>query len=359
MPYSENAEKYFNTVVGTEVPVDTHPIFSRVGEDKRMSGDGFASIRVFRQAKGYWGEYSFPATQDVIRIGSSPDTSNILIKDRALSGVQVVLRRTTEAWYVFEAGDQNLTVINGVKRKQAVISRKETCTLTIGAHRFLITGNKEDSEESPPVAGESRFTLNADGVDYHFPTRKTILIGGSSLCNLKIGEEDFSALILNLDNQFYLHPVSEVPDDDGFSDDIRAYPLSSGSQFFIYNHRFTVSFPAGAMSSGFKLMRKFSVPRLVLMELDDNGNVTNRLMLPQKGRSIFAGREKGNYFVFDSAKISRRHAQIMTNKNSVFIIDCGSTNGSHINDEKISRKIARPGDLVRFGDREFILGYSE
>lgn len=59
--------------------------------------------------------------------------------------------------------------------------------------------------------------------------------------------------------------------------------------------------------------------------------------------------------VLDSTEVSRHHAWIETapGGQSYLLVDEESRNGTYLNGRRISREPLRPGDLVRFGDREF------
>ena len=53
--------------------------------------------------------------------------------------------------------------------------------------------------------------------------------------------------------------------------------------------------------------------------------------------------------VADSS-ISRHHARLKRTDDGLMIEDLGSTNGTFLNDERVTAAIARDGDVVRFGN---------
>lgn len=57
----------------------------------------------------------------------------------------------------------------------------------------------------------------------------------------------------------------------------------------------------------------------------------------------------------DDAMLSRRHAQIETDGESVRISDLGSANGTYINNLRVQQAELRPDDELRFGSRSFVL----
>ncbi|MEJ2733558.1 MAG: VWA domain-containing protein [Anaerolineae bacterium] len=67
------------------------------------------------------------------------------------------------------------------------------------------------------------------------------------------------------------------------------------------------------------------------------------------------GRARDNQIIVDDPTVSRHHAWIKSEGERFLIFDIGSANGTYVNDEKIDAP--RPlehGDLVRFGDAEFV-----
>jgi hypothetical protein len=57
----------------------------------------------------------------------------------------------------------------------------------------------------------------------------------------------------------------------------------------------------------------------------------------------------------DSEHVSRRHAHIVSRDAGLFIEDLGSTNGTFVNGKLIEKSPLKPGDIVAFGKRKFLL----
>ncbi|MBN1266856.1 MAG: DUF3662 domain-containing protein [Anaerolineales bacterium] len=74
-------------------------------------------------------------------------------------------------------------------------------------------------------------------------------------------------------------------------------------------------------------------------------------------REIFTiGRRLDNHLILEDLHVSRRHARLELNDGHYYIIDCGSTAGTYVNNRQINRHRLHPGDLVRIADSQLIYG---
>ena len=64
------------------------------------------------------------------------------------------------------------------------------------------------------------------------------------------------------------------------------------------------------------------------------------------------GRVEDNTFQIADGSVSSHHAEILLRGNEIVIRDLNSTNGTFINNEKISETILKPGQTLRFGQVE-------
>ncbi|MGZ3457025.1 MAG: diguanylate cyclase [Archangium sp.] len=66
------------------------------------------------------------------------------------------------------------------------------------------------------------------------------------------------------------------------------------------------------------------------------------------------GREEGNHIVVDVDNVSRKHARILRKQGRLFVQDLGSTNGTYLNDQEVTRETPlRSGDLIKVGGSIF------
>ena len=64
------------------------------------------------------------------------------------------------------------------------------------------------------------------------------------------------------------------------------------------------------------------------------------------------GRVEDNTFQIADASVSSHHAEILLRGSDIVIKDIGSTNGTFLNNEKISEVVLKPGQTLRFGQVE-------
>ena len=68
-------------------------------------------------------------------------------------------------------------------------------------------------------------------------------------------------------------------------------------------------------------------------------------------KEITIGRRSGNTFVLDDPYVSSHHARIFAKNNEYILEDLESTNGTLVNEVKISgRKYLRSGDIIKIGN---------
>lgn len=73
---------------------------------------------------------------------------------------------------------------------------------------------------------------------------------------------------------------------------------------------------------------------------------------PLEGDSLSIGRDASNSVQINDAEISRRHAQLQFQGGKYVIEDLGSTNGTHVNGQRLAAPyVLKPGDVVSFGEQ--------
>ena len=103
-----------------------------------------------------------------------------------------------------------------------------------------------------------------------------------------------------------------------------------------------------------QLMRKLQdvVECLVVIYGDDLGRKYDLV-----GDTVSIGRDPSNDIVIDHSSVSRRHAKIIKVKESRYVVDLHSTNGTYVNDNPVTRAKLRSGNFIKIGN--MILKYLE
>ena len=79
-----------------------------------------------------------------------------------------------------------------------------------------------------------------------------------------------------------------------------------------------------------------------------NGSTPGTTVLLRDGLTI--GRQAGRAeFVLNDPEVSSLHARIARNGGPPMLIDAGSTNGTFVNEERVTNRVLAPGDRVRLG----------
>src|SRR5215510_14387175 len=67
------------------------------------------------------------------------------------------------------------------------------------------------------------------------------------------------------------------------------------------------------------------------------------------------GRHPDSHFSVQHSTVSSTHCEIVLSADGVLLRDCGSTNGTFVNDQPIQEAMLLPGQTVRLGDVEFFV----
>ena len=89
--------------------------------------------------------------------------------------------------------------------------------------------------------------------------------------------------------------------------------------------------------------------RLVPIEVKDNparGEV-------QLGQRVTIGRAPDNLVVLEDRELSKHHAEVAPDGDGFVIRDCGSSNGTYVNGQRISRHRLAAGDVVEVGSSRY------
>ena len=90
----------------------------------------------------------------------------------------------------------------------------------------------------------------------------------------------------------------------------------------------------------------------ILRSSNDN---TERILRITPGSPRTVGRGPRSDFVLSGALISRIHCRLLITNNELTVEDMNSTNGTFVNDQRISQSQLNSGDRLRLGRLELIV----
>lgn len=326
-----------------------------------------STLQFYAFHEGQWINGAFNEDKRCVRIGRAENECDITIPESAkVADIQLVIQFVDRKWYAVESAAGRKCSFNGVKKRQTVIGENSTVILNIGSAKMIFATVKESkySVFGPGDNPEKKYkVLTANGDELSFSGDRPVLIGSHKLCALKTRYDDpFTGVIFSYGKKLFC--TASDSKTVLLVDNVQATtptPLNHGSVIQFGKEFYTISLSDELQkkSVGFNTIPEYNDSRLCLLEINNGGLGDSKLILPASGRSVFAGRGPENYIVLNSSKVSRRHAQVSIYDSSIMLADCNSSNGTYLNNKKVLKAVARPGDIVDFGDKRFLLCYSE
>ena len=96
---------------------------------------------------------------------------------------------------------------------------------------------------------------------------------------------------------------------------------------------------------------RVALPRFVLRGVS---GVTFGKVYPVQG-TVVIGRQSECEVSIPSEEVSRRHAELRVTPEGVMVEDLGSSNGTYVNDRRVTRQIMKAGDELRLDTIRFLL----
>lgn len=91
---------------------------------------------------------------------------------------------------------------------------------------------------------------------------------------------------------------------------------------------------------------------VILVRVTKNGSTTP---VPLKGERTLVGRLDDCQIRVPAAGISRKHCEILVDETSIVLNDLGSSNGTYVNQDRITSQPLCAGDLISFGGLVFLV----
>lgn len=83
--------------------------------------------------------------------------------------------------------------------------------------------------------------------------------------------------------------------------------------------------------------------------------VDGKVRTSSKPRTVLGRSRQADLYVTD-ANVSRRHAEVVREGSDYWVVDLGSTNGTHVNGERVQRTRLEDGDVITIGSTDVVFG---
>jgi hypothetical protein len=306
-----------------------------------------------------WKNYTISSEKDAVAFSTalSGDRSRKK-KEESPGSVSLSLKRFDHFWYVFpQKADADLS-FDVVRKHQSVITKGSSTIASWKDRKAIVLSRGGEPGEKKhasglPDAGE--FGLEVDGEKRKYFIYRNVLIGSNPECDIKCGFRPFIAFVTMYHNRprlICLHFEEILV--AGQKPEQSVVELKDGDEITIAGKvKIIVHLPSIQIDP---LAARTDDNALCLLDTNSSGEVLERVFLPL-GKSLTVGRGAGCDIVIDQKTLSRKHSQLIVYEDHLLVLDCYSRNGTFVNDEEIGRGRARPGDIVTFGDKNYLVSY--
>ena len=336
-------------------------------------------LHCFFQVGDKWQHKQFSSKLSAVRIGPSSFENEIGLNDQEIDKVQVIAKRIENKWYVMECGKDDLMRANGIPTRQVILKDQEICVLQVGESIVILClKNKPDDPPIPKrgVPAPTEMCLSFTTEEQYPLSPEFCLIGANPFCNLHTGSEGFlNNIALEEDIKIFETPFvalifkyKERLFFCGFDKNIRVNEIETKepvilpqeSQISFNKTILNLRLPSSVSQAPDITLPSLPETTFSLVPAEDPEERFPELHIPASTRSLTIGRssQKSDIAINDT-NISRQHAQFIVYPKNMMIYDCGSSNGTFVNDEKITKKTIRPGDKISFGDIIYYFCYAE
>ena len=381
MDSSKSKLESAKTMSGVPSPIKSKAEGAKTSKTAPTSAkDGI--LRCFQLVNNTWQPTKqFMPKVDLVSVGPSGSSCEIEITGSGIDNPQFVAKKFNGIWYLMEVGRSNLTRIDGIPSRQKLLGLNDSAALTIGENRLVFI-YRSGAEGLPALTagtpGPTDFYFeDLKKRKYPFDTRTSCLMGANANCGFCTGTKSF------------LDDIVQPPDKNVFEQQFIGVFCVRGSRlmFTAFDERLTldgktamtpVPVNVGSELVAGKTSLKFGLPSslsgdesihisdqpaesvLAFIPAANPDGIYPDIEIPASVRSITIGRSsKVSDVVIMASNLSRKHAQCIIYEKNIMLFDCGSSNGTFVNGEKITKKTIHPGDMVSFGDIQYFFCYAQ
>jgi pSer/pThr/pTyr-binding forkhead associated (FHA) protein len=344
----------------TKVYEETQPDLKPRPSDSNEKN--FLILRILKLETTGWDEYEVFSGTTKIQIGKDPEKCDFVIDDPKISDIQAILVPVGTDWYVLDVGKYNMLNVNGVLKRQGILSKNNSCVITLRDTKFVLNTNFTTGVQRNNLSNNDMILVH-NNIATNYSFKQTLLIGSSPYCDIKIPGEEYAAVVSSFKQRVSLIPLtgnSLITVKEIGVVEKKAVNIISNDTIQFSGEELRLIIPKETVRERFNFVSAKSVNRLCLAEVVDNTVTDNVYPLPETGMTVVLGRDpNSSIIVIDSPKISRRHAEVTTHDNGITVNDMGSHNGTYINGQKVIKTTTNAGGFVQFGDRKFLVCFAD
>lgn len=313
--------------------------------------------------------------QLALSLGNSREESEIHLPDPMISKRQLVVIRLGREFVVVDCGVNDMVSVNGILTRQAVIPVNTRGVIAMGNTVMLLTSEEDPpSEAAPPPcmaprpgaypdldslpAGTVSVDLGGTPVE---TSANPLILGSDRQCDLTLRSAEVQAIhamiaftpdgvvLQNLSTTGVIANKEEVED---------SVIIQPGDDILVGGRKLNVRFTGDPHARAQHMFNRddYTFNHFAFTSL--NASALRSFAVPCVGEAHTVGRSPTCDVALEETSVSRVHAQIIPSGKSFYLIDNYSSNGTYVNDVKISKRRIRAGDVLEYGRNPFIVHYT-
>jgi len=329
----------------------------------------------FTTKGGGWQEKQFSARKNRVQIGNHQQEAQIFIPDGDPEAIQALALKVGECWLIMENGKRDLMTVNGLPRRQAVVSKDCKAAVSIGSTTMVFMAGALP-EDKPLLPEGNRALVRFGDQQLAVPVEdQPVFLGTHPACELRLDrlfakeksdvtlkplfDAPFAAVLCGARGRLFITPLGRTRLQLNGQPIEGTVPLPANSTLGIERLSLPIALPENLQGAG-DGVPSLREDRFALIHLDEQGRPQAIVALKPSGSSMLVGRSSQSAeLVIPVDDVSRKHAQMILYEKNILLEDCYSSNGTFVNDEKIGRCRVRAGDVLRFGStQQFLLCYA-
>jgi pSer/pThr/pTyr-binding forkhead associated (FHA) protein len=314
--------------------------------------------------------------QLTLAVGNSQEECDVTLNDNTISKKQMVIVRIGYEWLFVDCGVKDMVSFDGIQTRQMIAPWHCRMIITMGNSFLIFTAYDQTNYPSADVLPPKRTRLHDDIASRILPeamvflqsermtvdsSREPILIGSHMECDFMVQGRTvrpFHAMIYWHPEGIFVEPIGGQKiqvNNDIVSSAYKLHPddririgddvLVFGASGDVYN-RCRAMFPE----------EDFIFDNFCLTAL--GGSAPMSFIIPGYGGAITLGRSNTCDICLNDTSMSRVHAQIIPSGKSFHLIDNYNSNGTFVNNERITKARVHAGDVIELGASYVIVHYS-